>query len=51
MTLDDEPRVLMALLALAAMLYIVAWLADRPRAEELPSGAALQAAAVPEETF
>ena len=33
---DDEPAALYALLALAAALYIVAWLAERPESDGRP---------------
>jgi hypothetical protein len=35
---DDEPRVLFALLALAAVLYLVVWWIERPAVDEGPLG-------------
>ena len=38
MALDDEPKALVALLALAAMLYLTVWILTEPAAEPAPSG-------------
>ena len=35
---DDEPRILFVLLALAAALYLVVWLVERPGVQEGPLG-------------
>jgi hypothetical protein len=38
MALDDEPRALVALLAMALLLYLTAWFAERPVIEEVVEG-------------
>jgi hypothetical protein len=38
MALDDEPRALVALLAMALLLYLVAWLAEGPVSKEVVEG-------------
>ena len=37
-SLDDEPRALVALLALALLLYLTAWLAEGPVSKEVVEG-------------
>jgi hypothetical protein len=38
MASDDEPKALVALLALAAVLYLTVWVLTEPAAEPAPSG-------------
>jgi hypothetical protein len=38
MALDDEPRALVALLAMALLLYLTAWFAEGPVSEEIVEG-------------
>jgi hypothetical protein len=49
MALDDEPRALVALLAMAALLYWIAWLVDAPVVEEVegPPEAAMPLPSLP----
>jgi hypothetical protein len=47
MALDDEPRALVALLAMALLLYLTAWFAERPVIEESAEGAPETATGAP----